>query len=365
MRAKPQLQGLPPVFSDTNSRPSRLDGTRSRFSFTGHGAGCARGGRRWRRRCCAQPGRGLRAGRNRPGRGTANHRRAPGGSVALGSRRRRGSPVVGVFLASGLSVQRLAVLFAERGVAGPSCLPPGGVAEVAVPEAGQGRHLVDESAGEQAPRRHLAVPVDVREHDLVVLRGAGAPIEDLLRVRSSRISSWSPSTSMVSGSGAAGAGRGAGSTTGAAGAAGSSTTGRAAAASARALAAALPLPAVFAGHAWVVTVASILAEADGAAAWPRPVPFTTSQGRARAAAPLPRPATSPCPSRRPHRPGRRWARGRHGATTHASLGSAGWPSPLSGSDPSLRRRPHGACEPGRAPGSRRPGPSDRRPPPHG
>ncbi|MGW2522322.1 hypothetical protein ACWC09_36000 [Streptomyces sp. NPDC001617] len=31
-----------------------------------------------------------------------------------------------------------------------------------------------------SPRRHLAVPVDVREHDLVVLRRAGAPVQDLL-----------------------------------------------------------------------------------------------------------------------------------------------------------------------------------------
>ncbi|MFI6434941.1 hypothetical protein [Streptomyces sp. NPDC050759] len=49
-----------------------------------------------------------------------------------------------------------------------------------MPEAGQARHLVDEPAGEQAPRRHLAVPVDVREHDLVVFRSAGAPVQDLL-----------------------------------------------------------------------------------------------------------------------------------------------------------------------------------------
>ncbi|GHD76252.1 hypothetical protein GCM10010317_092320 [Streptomyces mirabilis] len=49
-----------------------------------------------------------------------------------------------------------------------------------MPQAGQAGDLVDERAREQAPRRHLAVPVEVVEHHLVVRRGAVAPVHDLL-----------------------------------------------------------------------------------------------------------------------------------------------------------------------------------------
>lgn len=48
-------------------------------------------------------------------------------------------------------------------------------------QARQAGDLVDERASEQPPRRHhLAVLVDVREHDLVVIGGAVAPVQDLL-----------------------------------------------------------------------------------------------------------------------------------------------------------------------------------------
>lgn len=49
-----------------------------------------------------------------------------------------------------------------------------------MPEAGHPGHLRDERPREQPLRRHLAVPVDVVEHQLVVLGGAVAPVQDLL-----------------------------------------------------------------------------------------------------------------------------------------------------------------------------------------
>lgn len=49
-----------------------------------------------------------------------------------------------------------------------------------MPEARKALHLVHKRAGEQVPGRGLAVPVDVVEHGLVVVGGAGTPVDDLL-----------------------------------------------------------------------------------------------------------------------------------------------------------------------------------------
>ncbi|MFF9363786.1 hypothetical protein [Streptomyces griseoluteus] len=74
-------------------------------------------------------------------------------------------------------------------------------------EAGKALHGRDERPGEQALRGMLAVPGDVVVDDLVVVRGAGAPVEDLLAGQVLEDELLSSSTSATSGAGVVAAGR--------------------------------------------------------------------------------------------------------------------------------------------------------------